>query len=60
MPDFEPIYRSLQEELAQTTQAKAEVKAYWRGVDHARKEIAIIIAVLGLIAIAICYVAIVP
>jgi hypothetical protein len=51
MPDIEPVMRDLEEHLAPTPQAKAEVRAFYRGVDHARKQIAVIIVVLGILSI---------
>jgi hypothetical protein len=44
MPDFERLTRSLELHLARDEKAKREVRAYHRGLDHARWQIVAVVA----------------
>ena len=58
MPDLEPFFRNLRLHLAPDEQARKEIRAYHRGLDAARKEIAIFLAVVAGVAMLIAWVAI--
>lgn len=51
MPDFERIYRSLEIYNVKTDEQKRILKAYFKGKDDARKEIAILAIFLVIIPI---------
>jgi len=53
MPDFDMILRDLHERLAPNEQARREIRAYYHGMDAARKEIAILVAVIAGVALLI-------
>jgi len=49
MPDFEPIFRELEIDMAPNEEKKRELRAFHRGIDYARKEILVIFTVLVVI-----------
>lgn len=53
MPDFQMVLRSLKEHVAskQSPQSLAEVRAYHRGLDVARKQMAAILAAMSLLGL---------
>jgi len=53
MPDFERITRQLAIDLAPNEQVKMELKAYHKGLDHARIECAIILSVIVIAVITV-------
>lgn len=54
MPDFERPLRQLALDMAKTPQQRAELEAYHRGKDRARREMAIVVLVAAIITVIIC------
>ena len=56
MPDFERIARSLELHLAETTEQVAYVRGKHAGENRARKQVAVLVAVIAVLAvIASCF-----
>ncbi len=55
MPDFERPLRDLRLHLAKSPQEKDVIIAYHKGLDQARKEIAVIAFAIALIVLAIAF-----